>query len=113
MDVIDYELNRYDQWREDLEKRRQCFENNTGLHLVCVANGSDKKTKIIEDDIWSVDGQLDYQEKKLQQNVDDQTSVVQKEDIDQSKDEIEKNRKKFKNLTRKQEQLLKGLSISF
>ncbi|KYQ59280.1 Kinesin-associated protein 3 [Trachymyrmex zeteki] len=31
MDIIDSELRRYDQWKEDMEKRRKQFENTTGL----------------------------------------------------------------------------------
>ncbi|XP_008217642.1 kinesin-associated protein 3 isoform X1 [Nasonia vitripennis] len=105
MEIIDYELMRYDQWKDDLEKRRRYFENTTGLCLLPVMNadGSDKKMKIM-DDIWSADGPLDLQMKK--RSIDGSLNVP-KEEIDRLKDDLEKSRKKFKNLTKKQEQLLK------
>ena len=106
MDIIDYELARYDQWRDDLEKRRRYFENSTGLCLLPTmsTDGSDKKVKIM-DDIWSADGPLDLQTKR--RSIDG-TLNVPKAEIDRLKDDLEKSRKKFKNLTKKQEQLLKG-----
>ncbi|KOX78032.1 Kinesin-associated protein 3 [Melipona quadrifasciata] len=58
MDIIDFELRRYDQWKEDMEKRRL-------------------------------------------------TVTVTENDIKKLKEELEKNRKKFKSLIKKQEQLLR------
>ncbi|XP_076662168.1 kinesin associated protein 3 isoform X1 [Halictus rubicundus] len=102
MDIIDFELRRYDQWREDMEKRRRHFENTTGLTFFSSVNDNcDKKTKII-DDIWSTDGPLDYEIKKRSS----ETSVTES-DIKKLKEELEKNRKKFKSLIKKQEQLLR------
>ncbi|XP_014204184.1 kinesin-associated protein 3 [Copidosoma floridanum] len=105
MDIIDYELNRYDQWREDFEKRRSHFESTTGLCLRSVASpeGSDKKSKAVND-VCTTDGPVDYQEKKRPA---DEVCDLSKEEIDNLKDELEKSRRKFKNLTKKQEQLLK------
>ena len=105
MDMIEFELFRYDQWKEDLEKRKQYLENNTGLCVVLNANfeNQDKKLKIIED-IWSSELPLDFQEK----NSSDKSLVMEQIDIDLLKDDLENSRKKFKNLTKKQEQILKG-----
>lgn len=109
MEIIDYELTRYDQWKDDLEKRKRYFENNTGLCLLpamCL-EGSDKKVRVIED-MWTADGPLDVQIKK--HSVDEPISISDDE-IQRLKEDIEKSRKKFKNLVKKQEQLLKGLSL--
>ncbi|XP_012148766.2 kinesin associated protein 3 isoform X1 [Megachile rotundata] len=104
MDIIDFELNRYDQWKEDMEKRRRHFENTTGLTFFSSGNdNSDKKTKIV-DDIWNTDGPLDYEIKKRSNEI---TTAVSESDIKKLKEELEKNRKKFKSLTKKQEQLLR------
>lgn len=108
MEIIDFELARYDQWKDDLEKRRRYFESTTGLCLLPAMNtdASDKKMKIM-DDIWNADGPLDLQIKK---RCIDGSMNVPKDEIDRLKDDLEKNRKKFKNLTKKQEQLLKGIN---
>lgn len=107
MDIISYELDRHDQWRNDLEKRKRHFENTTGLCLLPAMSpeNSDKKIKII-DDMWSVDSPLEIQIKK---RPDDECLDIDSAEIDRFKDDIEKSRKKFKTLTKKQEQLLKGL----
>ncbi|XP_058806309.1 kinesin-associated protein 3 isoform X2 [Phymastichus coffea] len=105
MEIIDYELTRYDQWKDDLEKRRRYFENNTGLCLLpamCL-DSSDKKMKVI-DDMWTADGPLDVQIKK---NSIDEPISIPDDEIQRLKEDIEKSRKKFKNLVKKQEQLLK------
>lgn len=109
MDIIDYELSRYDQWRDDLEKRRRFFETTTGLCLLpsVSPDNADKKIKII-DDIWSATGPLEYQVKRL--SIDDSLNIS-KAEIDQLKDDLEKSRDKFKNMNRKQEQLLKGFNL--
>ncbi|XP_078038704.1 kinesin associated protein 3 isoform X5 [Augochlora pura] len=102
MDIIDFELRRYDQWKEDMEKRRRHFENTTGLTFFSSANDNcDKKNKII-DDIWSTDGPLDYEIKKRSSEIS-----VTENDIKKLKEELEKNRKKFKSLIKKQEHLLR------
>ncbi|KAK1126832.1 hypothetical protein K0M31_004454 [Melipona bicolor] len=104
MDIIDFELRRYDQWKEDMEKRRRHFENTTGLTFFSTGNDNcDKKTKIV-DDIWNTDGPLDYEIKKRSNEV---TVTVTENDIKKLKEELEKNRKKFKSLIKKQEQLLR------
>lgn len=104
MDIIDFELRRYDQWKEDMEKRRRLFENNTGLTFFSSGNDNcDKKTRVV-DDIWNTDGPLDYEVKKRSNET---TANVTESDIKKLKEELEKNRKKFKSLTRKQEQLLR------
>nr|XP_034185847.1 kinesin-associated protein 3 isoform X1 [Osmia lignaria] len=104
MDIIDFELRRYDQWKEDMEKRRRHFENTTGLTFFSnSSDNSDKKTKIV-DDIWNTDGPLDYEIKKRSNEI---TTAVSESDIKKLKEELEKSRKKFKGLTKKQEQLLR------
>lgn len=104
MDVIDFELRRYDQWKEDMEKRRRHFENTTGLTFFSSGNDNcDKKTKVI-DDIWNTDGPLDCEVKKRSNEI---TTTVTESDIKKLKEELEKSRKKFKSLTKKQEQLLR------
>lgn len=105
MDIIDFELRRYDQWKEDMEKRRRHFENTTGLTFFPIANNdvTDKKIKII-DDIWNTEGPLDYEMKK---RTADTVNTVAETDIKKLKEELEKSRKKFKSLTKKQEQLLR------
>lgn len=103
MDIIDFELCRYDQWKEDMEKRRRHFENTTGLTFFSSGNdNSDKKIKII-DDIWNTDGPLDYEIKKRSNEI-----TITENDVKKLKEEFEKNRKKFKSLIKKQEQLLRG-----
>ncbi|XP_076247104.1 kinesin associated protein 3 isoform X2 [Calliopsis andreniformis] len=104
MDIIDSELRRYDQWKEDMEKRRRHFENTTGLTFFSSGNdNSDKKTKVI-DDIWNTDSPLDYEIKKRSNEL---ANTVTEGDIKKLKEELERNRKKFKSLTKKQEQLLR------
>jgi hypothetical protein len=105
MDIIDYELIRFDQWKDDLEKRRRYFENNTGMCLLPTMNtdSNDKQTKI--DNTRNSDSSPDLQTKRQSA---DGSSYVGKGDIDKLKDDLEKHRKKFKCLTEKQEQLLKG-----
>ncbi|XP_076752591.1 kinesin associated protein 3 isoform X4 [Xylocopa sonorina] len=70
MDIIDFELRRYEQWKEDMDKH----------------------------------GPLDYEIKKRANDV--ATSVTESE-IKKLKEELEKSRKKFKSLMKKQEQLLR------
>ncbi|XP_031370211.1 kinesin-associated protein 3 isoform X2 [Apis dorsata] len=102
MDIIDFELCRYDQWKEDMEKRRRHFENTTGLTFFSSGNDNcDKKIKIA-DDIWSTDGPLDYEIKKRSNEI-----TITENDVKKLKEEFEKNRKKFKSLIKKQEQLLR------
>ncbi|KAK2586095.1 hypothetical protein KPH14_008377 [Odynerus spinipes] len=104
MDIIDFELNRYDQWKEDMEKCRHHFENTTGLVLFPTANDTcDRRMKII-DDIWNTDVPLDYEVKRRSVEVN---SSLSESDLKKMKDELEKSRKKFKSLTKKQEQLLR------
>ncbi|XP_047355453.1 kinesin-associated protein 3 isoform X1 [Vespa velutina] len=104
MDIINFELSRYDQWKEDMEKCRRHFENTTGLVLFPTTNDTcDRRIKII-DDIWSTDGPLDYEVKRRSVEVN---SSVSESDLKKMKDELEKSRKKFKSLTKKQEQLLR------
>ncbi|KAJ8672674.1 hypothetical protein QAD02_003934 [Eretmocerus hayati] len=105
MDIIDYELTRYDQWRDDLEKRRRHFENTTDLCLLPVMSpdGSEKKIKVI-DDIWNADYPLGVQVKN---QANGESVEMPSAEIERLKDDIEKSRKKFKHLTKKQEQLLK------
>ncbi|XP_029659747.1 kinesin-associated protein 3 isoform X4 [Formica exsecta] len=105
MDIIDFELRRYDQWKEDMEKRRKQFENTTGLTFFPMGNNDncDRKIKII-DDIWNMEGPLDYEVKKRSADV---SIAVSESDIKKLKEELEKSRKKFKSLTKKQEQLLR------
>ena len=107
MDIVDYELSRYDQWREDVEKRRKHFESTTGLFIVaCSSNdNSDRKTKNV-DEVWSSDYPLEYQLKRCN---DDELVEISQDDIARLKEDFEKNRKKFRTMTKKQEQLLKGL----
>ncbi|XP_066602275.1 kinesin-associated protein 3 isoform X2 [Prorops nasuta] len=106
MDILDSELRRYDQWKEDMEKRRRYFENITGSVLYSSENfeNSDRKYKI-GDDIWSSDGPLDYETKK--RSADGVVVNVSEHDIKKLKEELEKSRKKFKGLIKKQEQLLR------
>ncbi|KOC61782.1 Kinesin-associated protein 3 [Habropoda laboriosa] len=66
MDIIDFELRRYDQWKDDMEKH--------------------------------------YEIKKRSNEI---TPTVTENDIKKLKEELEKSRKKFKSLTKKQEQLLR------
>jgi len=105
MDIIDFELCRYDQWKEDMEKRRKQFENTTGLTFFSAGNNDncDRKIRII-DDIWNMEGPLDYEVKKRSMEV---SITVSESDIKKLKEELEKSRKKFKSLTKKQEQLLR------
>lgn len=103
MDIIDFELCRYDQWKEDMEKRRRHFENTTGLTFFSSGNDNcDKKIKIA-DDIWNTDDPLDYEIKKRSNEI-----TITENDVKKLKEEFEKNRKKFKSLIKKQEQLLRG-----
>ncbi|XP_018377299.1 PREDICTED: kinesin-associated protein 3 isoform X1 [Trachymyrmex cornetzi] len=105
MDIIDFELRRYDQWKEDMEKRRKQFENITGLTFFPASNNDncDRKIRII-DDIWNMEGPLDYEVKKRSVEV---SITVSESDVKKLKEELEKSRKKFKSLTKKQEQLLR------
>ncbi|XP_011705849.1 PREDICTED: kinesin-associated protein 3 isoform X2 [Wasmannia auropunctata] len=105
MDIIDFELRRYDQWKEDMEKRRKQFENTTGLTFFPAGNNDncDRKIRII-DDIWNMDGPLDYEVKRRSAEV---SVTISESDIKKLKEELEKSRKKFKSLTKKQEQLLR------
>ncbi|XP_018316852.1 kinesin-associated protein 3 isoform X2 [Mycetomoellerius zeteki] len=105
MDIIDSELRRYDQWKEDMEKRRKQFENTTGLTFFPVGNNDncDRKIRII-DDIWNMEGPLDYEVKRRSVEV---SITVSESDVKKLKEELEKSRKKFKSLTKKQEQLLR------
>lgn len=108
MDIIDFELSRYDQWKDDLEKRRRFFENTSGLCVLPTVNTADseKKIKVIED-IWRAEGPLKY----LVKHPVDDFSDFSKSKIEQLKEDLEKSRERFKNMNRKQEQLLKGLII--
>ncbi|XP_016921766.1 kinesin-associated protein 3 isoform X2 [Apis cerana] len=102
MDIIDFELCRYDQWKEDMEKRKRHFENTTGLTFFSSGNDNcDKKIKIA-DDIWNTDDPLDYEIKKRSNEI-----TITENDVKKLKEEFEKNRKKFKSLIKKQEQLLR------
>ncbi|XP_046612889.1 kinesin-associated protein 3 isoform X1 [Neodiprion virginianus] len=105
MDIIDFELGRYDQWKEDMEKRRRHFESTTGLSLFPteIGNNLDKKA-IVGDEIWNADGPLDFEVKRRSVEL---TSSATDVDVNKMKEDIEKSRKKFKSLTRKQEQLLR------
>ena len=106
MDIIDFELTRYDEWKEDMEKRKRHFENSTGLLLFPVSNldNSDKKYKVI-DDLWNMEGPIDFEIKRRSLDV---SINVTENDIKRFKEDFEKSRKKFKSLTKKQEQLLRG-----
>ncbi|XP_071575699.1 kinesin-associated protein 3 isoform X3 [Temnothorax nylanderi] len=105
MDIIDFELRRYDQWKEDMEKRRKQFENTTGLTFFPASNNDncDRKIRII-DDIWNMEGPLDYEVKRRSAEV---SVTVSESDVKKLKEELEKSRKKFKSLSKKQEQLLR------
>ncbi|XP_025993574.1 kinesin-associated protein 3 isoform X2 [Solenopsis invicta] len=105
MDIIDFELRRYDQWKEDMEKRRKQFENTTGLTFFPASNNDncDRKIRII-DDIWNMEGPLDYEVKRRSAEV---SVSISESEIKKLKEELEKSRKKFKSLTKKQEQLLR------
>lgn len=105
MDIIDFELRRYDQWKDDMEKRKRHFENTTGLTFYpSVLNENIERKIKFTDDIWSIEGPLDYEMKK--RNADTGITVTES-DIKKLKEDIEKNRKKFRSLTKKQEQLLR------
>ncbi|XP_057335526.1 kinesin-associated protein 3 [Microplitis mediator] len=112
MEIIDYELQRYDQWRDDMEKRRRYFETTTGLAIYpsvtsisssTNATDADKKIKIT-DDIWTTEAPLDYELKRRSTEVNFHITDAE---VKRMKDDLEKYRKKFKNLTKKQEQLLR------
>lgn len=105
MEIVEFELVRYDQWKDDMEKRRRHFETTTGLVLFPSANGdnSDKKIKLT-DDIWNTEGPLDYELKRRSTEL---TLHIAESEIKRMKDDLEKSRKKFKSLTKKQEQLLR------
>lgn len=107
MDIIDFELSRYDQWKDDMDKRRRHFESSTGLSLFPTESGSniDKKA-ITSDEIWNADGPLDFEVKRRSIEL---TGSPTDADVNKMKEDIEKSRKKFKSLTRKQEQLLRGM----
>ncbi|KAG7200321.1 hypothetical protein KM043_017783 [Ampulex compressa] len=105
MDIIDFELRRYDQWKEDMEKRKRHFETSTGLTFFAGgSNDNSERNMRILDDIWSMEGSLDYEVKKRSSEL---TISVTESDIKKLKEELEKSRKKFKSLTKKQEQLLR------
>lgn len=110
MDIIDFELARYDEWKEDMEKRKRHFESSTGLLIfpVCNADNNDKKYKVI-DDLWNTEGPVDFEIKRRSL---DSTMEVTDNDIKKFKEDFEKSRKKFKSLTKKQEQLLRGNKIN-
>ncbi|CAG5073388.1 Similar to KAP115: Kinesin-associated protein 3 (Strongylocentrotus purpuratus), partial [Cotesia congregata] len=107
MEIIDYELQRYDQWRDDMEKRRRYFETTTGLVLfpsvTSISSDVDKKLKLT-DDIWTTEAPLDYELKRRSAEINFHISDAE---VKRMKDDLEKYRKKFKNLTKKQEQLLR------
>lgn len=107
MEIVECELHRYDEWRDDMEKRRRQFETTTGLVLFPSGNAdnsSDKKIKLT-DDIWNCEGPLDYEVKRRS---DEMNFRVSEAEVKRMKEELEKSRKRFKSLTRKQEQLLRG-----
>lgn len=105
MEIVDYELVRYNQWKDDMEERRKDFEITTGLVLFPSISGdnNDKKVKLT-DDIWNTEGPLDYELKK---RTADMNLHISETEIKHLKDNLEKSRKKFKSLTKKQEQLLR------
>ncbi|XP_012275092.1 kinesin-associated protein 3 [Orussus abietinus] len=105
MDIIDFELHRYDQWKDDMEKRKQHYEDITGFALSLITNGSksDKKVKINED-VWSTENPLDLE---IKRNSVEMPINLPESDLKKIKEELEKIRKKFKSLTKKQEQLLR------
>lgn len=105
MDVIDYELHRYEQWREDWEKRKSHFETSTGMMLVPASSNENSDKKVRVDDVWISDCPLEVQVKLNASDAPIQT--MGKDEINSMKDDMEKSRKKFRNLTKKQEQLLK------
>ncbi|XP_015108971.1 kinesin-associated protein 3 [Diachasma alloeum] len=105
MEIVEFELLRYDQWKDDMEKRRRHFETSTGLVLFPSTNGenNDKKLKLT-DDIWSTEGPLDYE---LKRRSTEMHLHISEGEIKRLKEDLEKSRKKFKSLTKKQEQLLR------
>ncbi|XP_014221190.1 kinesin-associated protein 3 isoform X1 [Trichogramma pretiosum] len=105
MEIVDYELGRYDQWKEDFEQRRKHFEKTTGMSMVLVSNmeGSDKKLKNVED-VLNSEGPVEY---IVKGHTDEKNQNVSAADLNRLKEDLEKNRNKFRGLTKKQEQLLK------
>lgn len=111
MEIIECELQRYDEWKDDMEKRRRQFETTTGLVLFpstnCDNSNTERKIKLT-DDIWNSDGPLDYEAKRRS----DESSIrISDGEVKRMKDELEKSRKRFKSLTKKQEQLLRGTNF--
>ncbi|KAK0165541.1 hypothetical protein PV328_004048 [Microctonus aethiopoides] len=106
MEIVEYELLRYDQWKDDMEKRRKHFETNTGLVLFPLINvdNTDKKVKPT-DNIWNAEAPLDYELKR--RSTADLNLHITESEIKQMKDDLEKSRRKFKSFTKKQEQLLR------
>ncbi|XP_048505899.1 kinesin-associated protein 3 isoform X2 [Athalia rosae] len=105
MDIIDFELGRYDQWRDDMDKRRRHFESATGLSLLPIESGNNlDKRSVNSDEIWNADGPLDFEVKRRSVEL---TGAIVDADISRMKEDIEKSRKKFKSLTKKQDQLLR------
>ncbi|KAF7992867.1 hypothetical protein HCN44_005211 [Aphidius gifuensis] len=106
MEIVDFELLRYEQWKDDMDKRKKHFETTTGLVLfpsINHDNNNDKKLKFI-DDIWNTDGPIDYEYKKKTTDINMHITDIELKHL---KDELDKSRKKFKSLTKKQEQLLR------
>ncbi|XP_043270481.1 kinesin-associated protein 3 isoform X2 [Venturia canescens] len=106
MEIIECELQRYDEWKDDMEKRRRQFETTTGLVLFPSTNSDNSTERKIKltDDIWNSEGPLDYEAKRRS---DDLSIRISDGEVKRMKDELEKSRKRFRSLTKKQEQLLR------
>ncbi|XP_034952369.1 kinesin-associated protein 3 [Chelonus insularis] len=105
MEILEHELLRYDHWKDDMEKCRRHFETSTGLVLFPSTNGinNDKKVKLT-DDIWNCEGPLNYEIKRRSADLN---LYVSENEVKRLKEDLEKSRKKFRSLTKKQEQLLR------
>ncbi|XP_026469279.1 kinesin-associated protein 3-like [Ctenocephalides felis] len=129
MDVIDYELKRYDQWKNDIETRKKLCEGNNisteNLNNEATMSIEDIKSPILPDPPkrripelkqrpksgnWTDQNSLirsklmnnSYHE-NLCSDIDLQTTT----DIKKIKEDFDKMKRQFKSLTRKQEQLLR------
>ncbi|KDR23691.1 Kinesin-associated protein 3, partial [Zootermopsis nevadensis] len=91
MEVIDYELRRYDQWKDDLEiRRRKCESGNAPNGVHSPGENWESRRRQLDGVCNSVTAPIDP-----------------KEELKRMREDFEKMKRKFQNLIKKQDQLLR------
>lgn len=117
MEVIDYELRRYDQWKEDLESRKKKCEvySKTGsrgndgnaLH----SDGHCEPRRRILDGMSLIPipaGELRRRQIEKQKDVAAVNTSDSKDELKRLTEDYERIKLKFQSLVKKQDQLLRG-----